>query len=184
MEIKFSEELCTVIDYSRDEAMRTGSYGMGVEHLMLGILRHKNNDACRALSGIGVDTDMLKESLDRLVFHENPVPYCDKGAVVPTKTAKGTLNLAGLEALRCNIHSVRASHLMLAICRNPQSAVSSLLYSQGADYDTIAGFMHEHGMLGERKAMKMPAAESMMGALGEQLTQLFSASRNMSNQLS
>lgn len=184
MEIKFSQELCTVIDYSRDEAMRTGSYGMGIEHLMLGILRQRDNDACRALSGIGIDPDALKDSIDKLVFHDNPVPYCDRQAVVPTKAAKAALSLAGFEALRFNIHSVRAVHLMLAICRNPLNAISGMLYSQGADYDTIMDFMHRHGMLEEAKGMVTPAPESMLGALGEQLTRLYSASRDMSNSLS
>lgn len=184
MEIKFSQELCTVIDYSRDEAMRTGSYGIGTEHLLLGILRHGDNDACRALSGMGIDMDSLKEELDRLVFHENPVPFCDRGAIAPTKAAKGALSLAGFEALRFNRHSVRASHLLLAICRNPESSASSVLYARGIDYDSLAGYMGGKGMLTEPKGMVMPTAECIMGALGEQLTQLFTASRNMSNQLS
>ena len=51
MEIKVSDELNGIINYSRDEAMRTGSYGIGPDHLFLGIIRHEDNNAFRAMGG-------------------------------------------------------------------------------------------------------------------------------------
>lgn len=36
MEIRISDELNDIIRYARDEAMRTGSYGIGPDHLFLG----------------------------------------------------------------------------------------------------------------------------------------------------
>lgn len=33
MEIKISDELNSIIRYAREEAMRTGSYGIGPDHL-------------------------------------------------------------------------------------------------------------------------------------------------------
>lgn len=63
MEIKISDELNTIIGYAREEALRTGSYGIGPDHLFLGIIRHADNDACRTLTGLGADTDSMKSSL-------------------------------------------------------------------------------------------------------------------------
>ena len=60
MEIKISDELNDIIRYARDEAMRTGSYGIGPDHLFLGILRHGENAACKVIVGLGVDTDGFK----------------------------------------------------------------------------------------------------------------------------
>ena len=48
MEISISNELNYIISYSREEAMRTGSYGIAPDHLFLGILRHKENAATDA----------------------------------------------------------------------------------------------------------------------------------------
>ena len=39
MEMRISDELNLIVRYAREEAMRTGSYGIGVDHLVLGILR-------------------------------------------------------------------------------------------------------------------------------------------------
>ena len=36
MKIKFSQELLTILGYARDEAMRTGCYGIGADHIVLG----------------------------------------------------------------------------------------------------------------------------------------------------
>lgn len=36
MELKISEELDIIIKYSREEALRTGSYGIGPDHLFWG----------------------------------------------------------------------------------------------------------------------------------------------------
>ena len=45
MEMKISDELNLIVRYAREEAMRTGSYGIGTDHLVLGILRHADNNA-------------------------------------------------------------------------------------------------------------------------------------------
>ena len=60
MEMKISDELNLIVRYAREEAMRTGSYGIGTDHLVLGILRHADNNACRALRGLGADPEHVK----------------------------------------------------------------------------------------------------------------------------
>ena len=55
MEIKVSEELNGIIKYAVEEAMRTGSYGIGPDHLFLGIIRHEESAPSRALQGLGID---------------------------------------------------------------------------------------------------------------------------------
>ena len=49
MEIRISDELNDIIRYAKDEAMRTGSYGIGPDHLFLGVLRHGDNAAFRTV---------------------------------------------------------------------------------------------------------------------------------------
>ena len=57
MEIRISEELNSIINYAREEAMRTGSYGIGPDHLFLGIIRHGDPPACPPLRGLGAARD-------------------------------------------------------------------------------------------------------------------------------
>ena len=60
MEIKISDELNAIINFSREEAMRTGSYGISPDHLFLGILRHGNNVASGILQSLGTDMAEFK----------------------------------------------------------------------------------------------------------------------------
>ena len=87
MEIKFSTDLQTILRYARDEAARTGSYGVGADHVVLGLLRHRDNDACRILSACGVDLDRFKQDIDAQVLGEQPVPWPDQGRIRPTRSA-------------------------------------------------------------------------------------------------
>ena len=57
MQLQVSEELNLVIKYAREEAMRTGSYGIGPDHLFLGIIRHEENLAFKALQNLGVEPE-------------------------------------------------------------------------------------------------------------------------------
>ena len=68
MEISISDELSSIINFSREEAMRTGSYGIAPDHLFLGIIRHRENTAVDALRGTMVDIDEMKQFIDEKIF--------------------------------------------------------------------------------------------------------------------
>ena len=75
MEISISDELNSIINFSREEAMRTGCYGIAPDHLYLGILRHKENTGADALRGLGIDLGEMKEFIDGKIFTNEHIPY-------------------------------------------------------------------------------------------------------------
>ena len=75
MEISISDELNSIINYSRDEAMRTGSYGIAPDHLFLGIIRHGENTAADALRGLACDLQEMKQFIDSHIFTNEHIPY-------------------------------------------------------------------------------------------------------------
>ena len=64
MNLQLSNELNEIISYSREEAMRMGSYTIGTDHLILGILRHQDNSAFEALINFGIDYKSLKTKIE------------------------------------------------------------------------------------------------------------------------
>ena len=98
MEIKFSTDLQTILRYARDEAARTGSYGVGADHVVLGLLRHRDNDACRILSACGVDLDAFKRDIDAQVLRDRAVPWQDQAQIRPTRGAAALVGGAAYEA--------------------------------------------------------------------------------------
>ena len=63
MDAKFSPRVKDVITYSREEALRLGHNYIGVEHLMLGIIREGEGTAVRILEGLNVDMQKLRKAL-------------------------------------------------------------------------------------------------------------------------
>ena len=61
MDAKFSPRVKDVITYSREEALRLGHNYIGVEHLMLGIIREGEGTAVRILEGLNVDLQKLRK---------------------------------------------------------------------------------------------------------------------------
>ena len=117
MEISISNELNYIISYSREEAMRTGSYGIAPDHLFLGILRHKENAATDTLRGLGTDIAEFKQFIDSKIFTNEIIPYDELENITFTRGTQNILSFAILEATKLTSPQVASQHLLLALCR-------------------------------------------------------------------
>ena len=77
MQIQISEELNGIIKYAREEAMRTGSYGIGPDHLFLGIIRHEDNNAFRIIQALGTEPADLRHFIDGRIFTNEAIPFAE-----------------------------------------------------------------------------------------------------------
>ena len=158
MDIKVSDELNGIVTYAREEAMRTGSYGIGPDHLFLGILRHGDNNACQALKGLEVDTAQLKKFIDSRVFTNEHIPYSELEHIQFSRGAQNVLSLTVMEATRVRSAEASSQHLLLALCRTTGSYGQAFLRSVGVDYGRILSWMEKDGMLGTSAAADGPQA--------------------------
>ena len=183
MNVRFSQEMLTILGYARDEAMRTGCYGIGADHIVLGMLRHRDNNACRALSAFGVDTAALKSGIDGAVFMDRAVPWMDRDQVRPTRAAAALLGVAACEMLRYGPGEILSSHFLLALVRTGSGAAADLLRRDGLDYDKLYALMREHRFVLPRQAREasLPQVSELLGPLGEQLTRLYGSVRDKTN---
>ena len=53
MNANFSDRMMTVLEYVKEEALRLGDETIGVEHLILGIIREGEGTAVRTLNALG-----------------------------------------------------------------------------------------------------------------------------------
>ena len=165
MEIKFSTDLQTILCYARDEAMRTGSYGINADHVVLGMLRHRDNDACRILAACGIDPDALKAAIDEHLFNEEAIPWPDQDRIRPTRTAAALLGGAAYEALKQGLHEISAE----------------ILRSRQLDYDHLLPLMREKRYALPEQDTALPRMEDLLGPLGDQLTRLYTESKEKTN---
>jgi ATP-dependent Clp protease ATP-binding subunit ClpC len=157
MEIQVSEEMSRILGYSREEAMRTGAYEIGTDHLLLGLLRHSDNLACKVLVSLGVDLDDFKHYVESLIFKRESVPYDQESKLRFSREARGTLNMSVLETSTLGDTETRSQHLLLAICRSTAAACKTYLEAEGINRDSIASFLRDANAQAELHKAPKPA---------------------------
>ncbi len=129
--MKISTEFDTIVGFAREEAMRTGSYSIEADHLLLGILRHRDNEAVEMLRDQGLDPDEMKRRVDSLVFHEHCIPFDDEDSIRLGRDGSSAVNLAIAEAMSEGSEQAGALHLLKAIYKQGGSVSSDYLHSKG-----------------------------------------------------
>ena len=147
MEISISDELNSIINFSREEAMRTGSYGIAPDHLFLGIIRHRENTAVDTLRGQGINIDEMKEFIDSRIFTNEHVPYSEIDKVSFSRGAQNILSFTILEATRVHCASASSQHLLLALCRQGDSYGGTYLRDLGVDYGAVYRYLDNNDLL-------------------------------------
>lgn len=147
MEISISDELNSIINFSREEAMRTGSYGIAPDHLFLGILRHGENAAVDTLRGLGTDVSEMKQFIDSRIFTNEHIPYSEIDRVSFSRGAQNSLSFTILEATKVHSREASSQHLLLALCRASDSYGSTYLHDLGIGYNSIYKYLDSNDML-------------------------------------
>ena len=157
MQIQISDTLNGIIKYAREEAMRTGSYGIGPDHLFLGIIRHEENTAFQVLQGLGVEPAVLKSFIDGRIFTNETIPYSEIDHINFSRQAQNVLSITVMEATRLKSPEAAPHHLLLALCRTTDSYGQAFLRSRGVDYGRMLSFMESEGLLHVQRQEQQPA---------------------------
>ncbi len=137
MNLQLSDELSEIISYSREEAMRLGSYTIGSDHLILGIIRHQDNSAFEILMKFGVDYKILKNRIDEKIKTGEMVPYEQADKLNLTKGAENSLKVMYLEARSLDESKPGPLHLLLAVMRVEECTAVEILREYQITYDSI-----------------------------------------------
>ena len=136
MKNNFSKRVQMVIQYAREEALRLGHNYIGAEHLLLGILREGDGMAVDILSGLGVDLDELKATMEDAVKTSGGT--ITLGNLPLTKRAEKILKSTYLEAKNFKSDVIGTEHLLLSISKEADSIAAEVLASMGVDYDSVS----------------------------------------------
>jgi len=137
MEAKFSQRVKDVLTYSREEALRVGNEYIGVEHLLLGILREGEGLAIQILNYLGVDLNIFKKTIEKSIS-TSVNPGIKKPENLPlVRQAERALKLTYLEAKLFNSELIGTEHLLLAILKDEDNLITNTLVKQGVDYESV-----------------------------------------------
>lgn len=132
-----SNELNDILTYAKEEAMRLGNYTISTDHLVLGILRHRENITVSALARLGVNVAELKVYLENAVKAKEPVPVGKENMLSLSKASENALKIMFLEARSLHIIKPDSSHLFLAILRAQDGNAVQYLEGMGITYSKV-----------------------------------------------
>ncbi len=136
MEAKFSPKVKDVITFSREEALRNGNDYIGIEHLLLGIIREGEGLAVQILSYLGVDLLKLKSVIEKTI-KGNSRKTRNLENIPLVKQAERVLKITYLEAKVFNSEMIGTEHLLLSILKDPDNVATRTLEQFGVDYEVV-----------------------------------------------
>lgn len=149
MNSKYSQHVQLILKYSKQEAERFHSPIIKIEHMLLGILQESDGRAVEALERLGVDIDMLRQTLEQCIFNTtsdnwDSVPNNSGGAtdtIDPNeqplaRECDRTLKLSQLEARMMKEQVIAPEHIVMAMLKDERSAVSQILMQFNVDYNS------------------------------------------------
>ena len=115
MTSQFSPKVSEILAFSREEATRLASRYVGPEHLVLGILREKENPLQNLFKRMNIDEQNVKFELEKKVREDEISEPIITSELVLNEQASNILKLAVLEARLQHTQLVDVQHLILAI---------------------------------------------------------------------
>ena len=135
MDAKFSPKVKEVISFSREEALRLGHDYIGIEHLMLGLIREGEGLAIKVLRSLEGSISDLRKSLEDAIKDKKASQPYNIGSLPLTKQAEKVLKVTFLEAKLLNSDVIGTEHLMLSILKNKDNIATKILAKYDVDYD-------------------------------------------------
>ena len=137
MDAKFSPRVKDVISYSREEALRLGHDYIGVEHLLLGIIREGQGVAIKMIKSSGIDTKELRKKLESKLESGQLNEVKNSVNIPLLKQAEKVLKITYLEAKLFKSNMIGTEHLLLSILKEDNNLASSILKEFKVDYESI-----------------------------------------------
>jgi len=137
MEAKFSPKVKEVISFSREEALRLGHDYIGIEHLLLGLIREGEGLAIKVLKSLEVDIVLLRKSVEDAIKDKVSSKTYNLGNLPLTKQAEKVLKVTVLEAKVLKSDMIGTEHLFLSILKNKDNIATQILNQFDVDYDVF-----------------------------------------------
>ena len=137
MEAKFSTRVKEVISLSREEALRLGHEYIGVEHLLLGMIREGEGIAIGLLKKLGVPLDELRASIEKAIKGTATGNVKNSNEIPLTRQSEKVLKITYLEARVFKSDLIGTEHLLLSILREQDNLGSQILGKFNIRYDSV-----------------------------------------------
>ena len=135
MEAKFSPRVKDVITYSKEEAVRLNNDFIGVEHLLIGIIRLKEGMAIKILNEYQIDLEQIKLEIEDSLSQSSVDKPSTSTSIPLLKQAEKIIKMTYLEAKQFKSPIIGTEHLLLCMLRDENNVACSVLNKYGVLYE-------------------------------------------------
>ena len=139
MNYKLSPKVKEALEIASKEAKTFGSSAIGIEHIVLGILKEGKNKAVNVLSKLGVNIPDLIGEIEHSLANRhdfNKMLSADRKEIPMNKEAENVIRLSLLHAKELKDNFVGTEHIILTILSG-ENAMSSIFNKMGIDEMTF-----------------------------------------------
>ena len=137
MDAKFSPRVRDVITFSREEALRLGHNYIGIEHILLGLIREGEGNAVKILHRLDVDLDHLRKVVEGAMEPASAMRPPDKDKITLVKQAEKMLKITFLEAKLFKSAQIDTEHLLLSMLKDEDNLATRTLHKFKVDYENV-----------------------------------------------
>ena len=132
---RFNDRAKRVLALAQDEAVRFNHNYIGVEHLLLGLVREGEGVAARVLDSLGVELSKARSAVEFIIGRGDATSTPSEITLSPR--TKKVIELGIDEARNLGHSHVGTEHLLLGLVREGGSVGAGVLQSLGVSLDTI-----------------------------------------------
>lgn len=134
MNVNFSKRAKGVLSKSRAEALRLGNDYLGVEHILLSLLREEDGRAIQLLREFDVDLEKVKVELEKTLSQAASKSAPSSDDIPLVRQAEKVLKITYLEAKLFKSEDIETEHILLAILREENNIATRILNKHGLVY--------------------------------------------------
>lgn len=144
MATKFSPDMSMVLAFSKEEAERLNNGSVTPSHILLAMLRHKENSAVSVLQKLNIDLQVLKRRLEENTQDNRLLIAPSINDMDFDLNASRVIRLGALEARLMHSESIDTIHLLLAILKANDCQASNIMSEMNVTYASLAQIAHNN----------------------------------------
>lgn len=144
MATKFSPDMSMVLAFSKEEAERLNNGSVTPSHILLAMLRHKENSAVSVLQKLDIDLQVLKRRLEESTQDSRLLIAPSINDMDFDLNASRVIRLGALEARLMHSESIDTIHLLLAILKANDCQASNIMSEMNVTYASLAQIAHNN----------------------------------------
>lgn len=142
MNYSFTQRVSDIIGFSKEEANRLGNDYIGVEHLLLGIIRDREGKAVQIMERLNLNLDIIKKQIEDELRNKPSSPDINANDIEFDKKASKILKLSILEAKMLKSQQTGTEHILLAIMKENENEGAGYLAQNNITYQDIINIMY------------------------------------------